>query len=355
MKRIRFAYLQKAPSGHSTACLRALTATGSVELFATMPPPLHDAPYEPTSLDGFGTIYPLTSLRRDEGLVDALMEFRPSVTLIVGWEQAAYRRCARALRGESVRVVGMDNQWLRTPKQLLGIVSSRVYLRPYFDAAFLPGRRQLEFALRLGFTRERIFEGFYAADVDAFREIPPLDASGGDERNAFVFVGRLVSVKGIETLVDAYDDYRSTVRDPWRLVVLGHGPLERLLQGRPGIEIGGFVAPAELPGKLALASFLVLPSVFEPWGVVVHEAASAGLGCICTTSVGAADAFVRDGENGRIVPPRAARELADALRWAHGLSHAERGRVTAVSRSLAQRVTPERWATTVLEMARLAR
>jgi glycosyltransferase involved in cell wall biosynthesis len=99
----------------------------------------------------------------------------------------------------------------------------------------------------------------------------------------------------------------------------------------------------------------VLPSTFEPWGVVVHEAVSGGLGCICTTPVGAADAFVRDGENGRIVRPLAAGELAAALRWAHTLSREQRGDASALSRSLAERVTPERWAATVLNMAALAR
>jgi glycosyltransferase involved in cell wall biosynthesis len=170
-----------------------------------------------------------------------------------------------------------------------------------------------------------------------------------------VFAGRLAESKGIATLVEAYDRYRGAVDDPWRLIVLGRGPLDGLLRGRTGIDLGGFVSPAELPGQLARASFLVLPSKFEPWGVVVHEAAAAGLGCICTRPVGAIDAFVRDGENGRIVEPLAADELANAMRWAHSLSRAGRARVSMRSRSLAERVTPERWAATVLDMAAVTR
>jgi glycosyltransferase involved in cell wall biosynthesis len=354
MTRFRFAYLQKAPSGHSNACLRALAATGCAELFVTTPPTLADAPYELAALDGFSTTYRLASLRRDDGLVDALTRFRPDVVLIVGWEQPAYRRCARALRGSSIRVVGMDNQWLRTPKQLLGIASSRVYLRPYFDAAFLPGRRQLEFALRLGFARGRIFEGFYSADVDAFQRVPDLGADA-DTRNAFVYAGRLVDEKGIAILAEAYARYRRQVDDPWQLVVIGCGPLDGLLRGSRGVELRGFVAPTRLPDEFERASFLMLPSTFEPWGVVVHEAAAAGLGCICTTRVGAADAFVRDGENGRIVEPGAPDDLAAAMQWAHSLDAAERADVSAVSRSLAERVTPSDWAARVIEMAELAR
>ena len=348
MKRLRVAYLQKAPSGHADACLRALAATGEAELFVTMPPTLGDAPYDRSGFDWLPSTYALASLERDDGLADELMRFRPDVTLIVGWEQPAYRRCARRLRGSSLRVVGMDNQWLRTPKQLLGIASSRLYLRPYFDAAFLPGVRQRAFALRLGFRPERIFEGFYSADVGLFRHVAPLD--GRERRNAFLFVGRLVESKGVSELVEAYAAYRATVDDPWRLLVLGAGPLEQTLAGRPGIEIAGFVEPARLPSYFAQASFLVLPSRFEPWGVAVHEATAAGLGCICTAPVGAADAFVRDRANGRIVPAGSADELAEALRWAHELPPERRPDVAGLSRSLAGTVTPEHWAATVLGM-----
>jgi glycosyltransferase involved in cell wall biosynthesis len=351
MTKIRFAYLQKAPSAHADACLRALARSGTAELFVTLPPTLGDTPYDAASFTWLDNLYPLASLARDDGLLPALTGFRPDVILVVGWEVPLYRRCARRLRNTSLRVVGMDNQWLRTPKQLLGVASSRIYLRPYFDAAFLPGRRQAAFASKLGFPRDRIFEGFYSADVDAFREVAPLGAPDSGDRRAFVFVGRLASEKGINSLAEAYGRYRTSVDEPWKLVALGRGPLESALTGLPGVEVRGFVEPRLLPDELAHSSFLVLPSTFEPWGVVVHEAASAGLGCICTAAVGAADAFVRDGVNGRIIAPGSVSELAEAMRWAHGRPDDVLADVSRTSRALAQKATPELWAETVLEMA----
>ncbi len=351
MDRLRVAYLQKSPSGYANACLRALAATGRAELFVTVPPTLEDSPHELEAMDGIDRRYPLASLRNDDGLIRALRDFRPDVTLIVGWEKPVYRRCARALRGSSLRVVCMDNQWLRTPKQLLGIMSSRIYLRPYFDAAFLPGPRQLDFALRLGFARDRIFEGFYAADVETFGRVGPLDVQTAHARRAFLFAGRLVESKGIRTLAEAYAVYRDAVDDPWPLIVVGRGALEAPLRGQPGVELRGFVGAEDLAGEMGRASFLVLPSTFEPWGVVVHEAAAAGLGCICTTRVGAADAFVREGENGRIVVEGSVSALAEALSWSNELSPSKLAEVSALSRTLAERFTPGRWAETVLAMA----
>ena len=47
---------------------------------------------------------------------------------------------------------------------------------------------------------------------------------------------------------------------------------------------------------------LVLPSWFEPWGVVVNEAVAAGLAVVASEAVGAAAELVRDGVNGRVFP-----------------------------------------------------
>ncbi len=354
MAQVRVAYLQKAPSGHADACLRALARSGEAELFVTIPPNLRDTPYDRGSFGWLENAYHLSSLKRDDGLLRELQRFQPHVTLIVGWEQPAYRRCARQLRGSSLRVVCMDNQWLGTPKQFLGIASSRLYLRPYFDAAFLPGPRQMTFALRLGFAKERIFEGFYSADVDAFRKIDPLSAADVEARNAFVFIGRLVPEKGIPELVEAYESYRTTVADPWRLLVIGTGPLAPLLDRVPGIERAGFIEPAHIPAQLARASFLVLPSTLSRGAWPSMRRQPQGSGVYASSTVGAADAFVRDGANGRIVKPGSSAELAQALRWAHGRSAAQRAEVSRLSHLLAERFSPERWAATVLRIAESA-
>ena len=43
------------------------------------------------------------------------------------------------------------------------------------------------------------------------------------------------------------------------------------------IENKGFIQPKYLNDLLLNSSALILPSRYEPWGVIVHEAAAAGL------------------------------------------------------------------------------
>jgi glycosyltransferase involved in cell wall biosynthesis len=58
---------------------------------------------------------------------------------------------------------------------------------------------------------------------------------------------------------------------------------------------------------------LVLPSDFEPWALVINEAAAAGMAVVASSVVGAAAELVRDGVNGRVFPPGDLRALADCL------------------------------------------
>jgi glycosyltransferase involved in cell wall biosynthesis len=69
-----------------------------------------------------------------------------------------------------------------------------------------------------------------------------------------------------------------------------------------------------LPKFYAMADLFVLPSFYDTFGVVVDEAMASGLPVVTTTRVGAVADLVRDGENGRVVPPGDAEALADAVR-----------------------------------------
>jgi hypothetical protein len=58
----------------------------------------------------------------------------------------------------------------------------------------------------------------------------------------------------------------------------------------------------------------VLPSDKEPWGMVVIEAAAAGLALVMTDIVGASPELVSNDENGWVFPPGNLTALIGALR-----------------------------------------
>ena len=134
--------------------------------------------------------------------------------------------------------------------------------------------------------------------------------------------GRLVPRKGFAVLVRAMGELRDC---GWRLVIIGDGPQRDELAGLARSH--GFDPAAVLPGSVddaALwlwyrrAGIFVMPSQFSPeafegLGIALLEAAAAGLPLVGTDAGGIPE-IIRDGENGRLVPPGDVPALAAALR-----------------------------------------
>ncbi|MBE0693277.1 MAG: glycosyltransferase [Aquamicrobium sp.] len=257
----------------------------------------------------------------------------------------AYRRALSRFRGRAVRILAMDNPWRGSLRQWLGVAAAPFHVRPLYDAVYLAGERQAVFARKLGFKESEILYGVLTADTPAMA----VAAGREPEHPAFLFLGRLVPVKGLDTLAAAYAAYRGAVQDPWPLRVCGLGPLAELIRPVPGVEMLGFVQPEALPDEFARSSCLVLPSRSENWGVVIHEAAAAGRPIICSTACGASVSLVRDGFNGFVFAAEDAGALTGALMRMHRASMAERRRMGEASRHLAEQYSPERWARYLLD------
>jgi glycogen(starch) synthase len=117
---------------------------------------------------------------------------------------------------------------------------------------------------------------------DIFREIP-----GIVRDRELIFLGRLVSDKGVDLLIQALAGLRESGLSP-RLTIVGSGPEEPALRrmaadlGVGGqIEFTGAKEPREIARLLNAHQVLVVPSRWsEPFGIVVLE----GLGCGCVVA-----------------------------------------------------------------------
>lgn len=159
----------------------------------------------------------------------------------------------------------------------------------------------------------------------------------GDRGPTFVFVGRLVPAKDPLTLVEAFRLVRAQVPEA-SLLIAGEGPLARELENLCSpeavtrVNLLGFVSSAQLLALFEQADCLVLPSVYEPYGVVVLEAMAAGLPVILSDRVGSAQDVIEEGRNGFIF------RAGDAVELAHRmieLTKSDIAAMGAVSRSVA--------------------
>lgn len=341
---MKVAVLWPGLSGYINACLKELATRPGVELLVAHAAPKDEAPFDESEFGWIPESVHLTSPPDPAGLLERVTAFRPDVMLVVSWHFPEFRHVLRHLRPKPLRVLCMDNQWHGTVKQWLGVLASRWYLHPLYDAVFLPGERQACFARRLGFPANRIWTGLYCPDHERF-----LRASAGVMRSTrFGYVGRLTTSKGITDLLAAYELYRESTAAPWGLAIAGTGPMAPGIPRAPGVEYSGFLQPKELPAWLARIGCLVVPSRFEPWGVVISEAAASGLPIIATPACGAGPHLVHDFVNGRVAATASAQSLAECLQYIASASDSERAAMGDVSQGLASVYTPARWADTVL-------
>jgi len=345
---MRVAVLWSGLSGYLNACLRELAAREGVELFVSHMRPLREAPYDEAQFDWIADRYPWQGEAEAEALLLRLERFRPDVILCVNWHYRAYRHAMRRFKGRAVRIFTSDRQWQGTMRQWLGVLTSRIYLRPLCEAIFVAGEPQVAWARQMGFRQEHILQGMLSCDHDSFAAVHAKRQQMPANPHAFVFVGRLAPEKGLDVLIRAYAMYRRQSAAPWPLRCFGTGPLRQLAEGAQGVECMGFVQPDALPAEFARVSCLVLPSTFEPWALVVHEATAAGMGVIASDAVGAAAHLLRSGENGYIVKSGDAGALAAAMLRYAGLDEQQQRDMGEKSFALSRQFTPARWADTLL-------
>jgi glycosyltransferase involved in cell wall biosynthesis len=144
-------------------------------------------------------------------------------------------------------------------------------------------------------------------------EPEPAPYPGGSR---LLFVGRLVPVKGIETLLRAFDNARRE-RPDLTLDIVGDGPLRQELEALAAdLGLGSsvrFLGRVEnARHEMERAAAVVVPSLGEGFGMVALEASERGRPVIAT-SVGGLPEIVEDGRTGVLVPRGDVAALAAAL------------------------------------------
>jgi glycosyltransferase involved in cell wall biosynthesis len=246
----------------------------------------------------------------------ALAEFAPDVVVAGGggiWSSPANLAALAARRRRDWAFVPWWGSFTRpqpTWPRRLANPWVRHFMRTA-DACLAYGTRHVRDLARMGVDPARTV----IAPISALapERPPPRESTRAGSQARFLFVGRLIERKGLDVLLRAF-----ALVDGGELWIAGSGPLHAdVLQAAANderIRFLGHVGAEGLADHYAKSDALIVPSHYEPWGLVVHEGLAHGLPVIATDQVGAADDLIESGVNGYVVPAGSVEATAAAMR-----------------------------------------
>lgn len=341
MKKVVF--LWSGISGYMVACWKAISSLDNLECHFIVSRGMN--PWAASLVSDIPNFICLDQkeARKKGHMVNLVTEIGPDVLVVCGWHIPAFKAAVRTLSlGSCKFILAMDTPYKNNLRQYLAKYLLHHYLKN-FSQVIVAGERTFHYARVLGFSDGQIKRGVYAADFNEFYEAS-LTRSKRDWPRNFLFVGRLSPEKGIEDLLVAYNQYRESVKNPWALTVCGKGPLSEIFETVEGVSLEGFVQPNDLVDYYAKAGAFVLPSRYEPWGVVVAEACAAGLPVITTESVNSSIDLVHSYYNGITTGTKNVNQLTNALKWIHTRSESELYEMGKRSIDIAKPYSAEMWA-----------
>jgi glycosyltransferase involved in cell wall biosynthesis len=134
-----------------------------------------------------------------------------------------------------------------------------------------------------------------SADISLFNKVN-IEVKINAYPKKIVYIGRFSTEKGLKYLLQAWEQIEN--KKGWILTLIGNGPEKETIVQRKDIEVLDFMSQELLVEQLNNAGCFILPSVFEPCALVLHEAAAAGLPILASDTCGAVPYFVLNGFNG---------------------------------------------------------
>jgi glycosyltransferase involved in cell wall biosynthesis len=256
--------------------------------------------------------------------VEALDKSHAQAVWMHGWGSNLAKAVRLAARKRGLPVLLRGETHLRS---LRGAALKRWVHKAVLSRAFRSidhflaiGSANRDFYLDYGVEEQRITVMPYAVDNAFFQERclaakpqrealrESLGLTAGSP--VILYCGKLIPEKSPEVLLQALAEVsQANPGNPKAsLLYVGDGIMRGHLEEQaktlaPGqVHFLGFRNQTELPALYELCDLFVLPSIFEPWGLVVNEVMNAGKPVIVSDHVGCGPDLVTAGENGAIFP-----------------------------------------------------
>ncbi len=297
-------------------------------------------------------------------LIEYLGRIKPAIVIIAGYSHLAMRAATKWAKHNAIKTILLsDSQYLDLPRNFIKEAFKGWWVRANFDAAFVAGASAASYLDNLGFRRDRIWRCYDVIDNEYLAVNAAIAKKSKDKlcqelnlpEHFFLYVGRFSAEKNLLRLLDAYHLYQQQNHHDWSLVMVGSGPQQTELKnkvtqlGIKNIVWTGFKQISELPLYYGLASALILPSISEPWGLVVNEAMACSLPVLISDRCGCLLDLVFPGINGYVFNPLKINSIKAGLKYLSSRSNDQLSVMANASKQIIANYTPETWAEALID------
>jgi glycosyltransferase involved in cell wall biosynthesis len=259
-----------------------------------------------------------------------------------------YLKIARLFKNcNKITVTLQDTKYERSLRQHIIRLFSKFLYHRYFNVFWGAGDPQYAFALSIGYSAENIFTGIYTANDKVFaKPQSSYEKKRSSDRN-ILFVGRLAKEKNILKLASVLEEINKEYNSKHKLYIYGDGSLGPALSAFSCVEITPFSNSKSIAESRSKFDFFCLPSIVEPWGVVVHEFGLLGMPLLLSSEVGARCEFLIDSYNGYTFNPKDSESMKSILVKALKMSDVEIDRFGERSSVIAIKISRSIWSATL--------
>lgn len=309
LSRTRVAFVTDVPTPYVIALLRALSHKVDLTALFSSDVSTRGLPWQFGDLGFAHAIVRGSIIRRSDAggtdyyisprLLRHLARRRPEIVICAGFSfPTLYAQLYCAVTGARLLIYSDGTSFSERNYSRWQLLARR-YLIARTSGLIAKSRLAAERFVELG-GAGRITIAHHTTDLAPFLEIGAQRATDADAAATLrlLSVGRLIARKGLNRLLDAMRLLPKTSR-PVHLTIVGSGPdeesLRALVQSHKltNVTFAGFVDQSALPPFYRQADVFVLPTLQDPFGIVMLEAAASGLALLGSIHSGATPELVK--------------------------------------------------------------
>jgi glycosyltransferase involved in cell wall biosynthesis len=255
-----------------------------------------NTPYVPESIPNV-FYHKRSQFKNSTHLFNFIFNINPKIIYISGWMDKMYIYTLFKIKLNNKlyvkTIAGIDDIWYGTLKQNFASYFATFILKYLFDYLWISGMPQYYYAKKMKFPDSRILLHLLSTNTN-------IEPAKKIFKKRFLYIGRFHQNKGLEILLNAYIQLPVNIKKEWPLELYGNGPLLNSLNliKDKYVHINNYLIKEDLQQEYNKGGIFVLPSIYEAWGVVVHEAITNGLPIILSYKVGSNLDFLINNFNG---------------------------------------------------------